>query len=79
MLWLARILLFIPSLIAGWFISREGPRFSGVEHYRGNVPACSESMVKKKERWAITAIRIFSAIRFPIFKLDWMEIFIPDK
>ena len=59
MLWLARILLFIPSLIAGWFISREGPRFSGVEHYRGNVPACSESMVTKKERWAITATRIF--------------------
>ncbi|PZU56459.1 MAG: hypothetical protein DI547_16570 [Sphingobium sp.] len=26
MLWLARLLLFIPSLIAGLFVSREDPR-----------------------------------------------------
>ncbi|MFT3977185.1 MAG: hypothetical protein QM688_08755 [Sphingomonas bacterium] len=27
MLWIARLLLLIPSLVAGWFVSREDPRF----------------------------------------------------
>lgn len=27
MLWLARLFLFVPSLVAGWFVSREDPRF----------------------------------------------------
>ncbi|AMK22967.1 hypothetical protein GG804_18215 [Sphingomonas histidinilytica] len=27
MAWIARLLLLIPALIAGWFVSREDPRF----------------------------------------------------
>lgn len=27
MTWLARIILFVPALVAGWFVSREDPRF----------------------------------------------------
>ena len=27
MLWIARALLWIPSLLAGWFVSRSDPRF----------------------------------------------------
>ena len=27
MIWLVRLLMFVPSLIAGWFVSREEPRF----------------------------------------------------
>ncbi|PZU64025.1 hypothetical protein [Sphingobium sp.] len=27
MTWFARSLLFIPAIVAGWFVSREDPRF----------------------------------------------------
>lgn len=27
MFWIARVLLLIPSLLAGWFVSRSDPRF----------------------------------------------------
>ncbi|WP_375188950.1 hypothetical protein [Sphingobium yanoikuyae] len=27
MVWIARLLLFIPSLVAGWFVSQEDPRY----------------------------------------------------
>lgn len=27
MAWLARILLLVPAIVAGWFVSREDPRF----------------------------------------------------
>jgi NhaP-type Na+/H+ and K+/H+ antiporter len=27
MAWLARIMLFVPALIAGWFVSKEDPRY----------------------------------------------------
>lgn len=27
MAWLARLLLLVPAIVAGWFVSREDPRF----------------------------------------------------
>lgn len=27
MSWLARLVLFVPAIIAGWFVSRQDPRF----------------------------------------------------